>query len=188
MTIMTQKRNEEIKEEYFSWLCYLVKVRTHDERQRNLAKQLHQKEYYALIPNDDNRVEDGKKLRQVFADEQLDDGDCPCLDGPCSMLEMLVALSKRVDFILGDSHHVDRTSEIFWELVNNLGLRQFLENDPADEEKVYGNDVLLDNFLSRKYSWTGRGGLFPLKKGNRDQRNVELWYQMMAYLEENYSE
>jgi hypothetical protein len=30
----------------------------------------------------------------------------------------------------------------------------------------------------------GNGGLFPLNEPNEDQRDVEVWYQMMAYLQE----
>lgn len=38
----------------------------------------------------------------------------------------------------------------------------------------------------RLYNEDGTGGgLFPLRHATQDQREVELWYQMMAYLTEN---
>ena len=37
----------------------------------------------------------------------------------------------------------------------------------------------------RSYAFDGYGGLFPLRKPHQDQRNIEIWYQMQAYLMEN---
>jgi hypothetical protein len=37
----------------------------------------------------------------------------------------------------------------------------------------------------RLYTTSGYGGLFPLEEPKEDQRKVEIWYQMMAYLGEN---
>jgi hypothetical protein len=32
----------------------------------------------------------------------------------------------------------------------------------------------------------GTGGLFPLKMPKVNQRRVEIWYQMSAFIEENF--
>ena len=40
--------------------------------------------------------------------------------------------------------------------------------------------------LAREYSDNGHGGLFPLKNPKKDQRKVEIWYQMTEYINENY--
>ena len=37
----------------------------------------------------------------------------------------------------------------------------------------------------RMFSRDGSGGLFPLRRFDRDQRSVEIWYQMQAWLMEN---
>jgi hypothetical protein len=34
----------------------------------------------------------------------------------------------------------------------------------------------------RTYDRRGHGGLFPLQRSNRDQRRVEIWYQLSEYL------
>jgi hypothetical protein len=33
---------------------------------------------------------------------------------------------------------------------------------------------------------SGLGGMFPLEDPREDQRAIEIWYQMMAYINENY--
>ena len=40
--------------------------------------------------------------------------------------------------------------------------------------------------LERRYLEDGDGGLFPLKCPRKDQRRVEIWYQMSAWVIENY--
>jgi hypothetical protein len=46
---------------------------------------------------------------------------------------------------------------------------------------------ILTNLVERTYQKNGKGGLFPLKQPAKDQRRVEIWYQMAAYLNENYN-
>jgi hypothetical protein len=38
----------------------------------------------------------------------------------------------------------------------------------------------------REYFPSGKGGLFPLENPREDQTKVEIWYQMHAYVMENY--
>lgn len=169
-----------LDEGYFYWLNSLVEpvrnpnpARTHGL----LLEQLFKKEFRWSIPNDDNRVEDGKELRQEFLYEY--NVDQRWMREPCSVLEMLVALARRVAF--EDSGEPD---EWFWKLMSNLGLEQYTDDVynyvVADEV----NEVL-DMFLDRQYSDDGEGGLFPLNDTTADQREIEIWYQMSAYLLEN---
>lgn len=46
-------------------------------------------------------------------------------------------------------------------------------------------DMVFKQLNSRYYKSDGFGGLFPLSNPMGDQRYVEVWYQMMAYLAEN---
>lgn len=97
----------------------------------------------------------------------------------CSMLEMLIALCHRISF------ESDRTAgDWFWKLMQNLELRDYTDNkfNRQTEEHI---DECLDRVINRTYEPTGRGGLFPLAAAMQDQRNVEIWYQMSAYLLEN---
>ena len=42
----------------------------------------------------------------------------------------------------------------------------------------------ISNFIERRYSRNGRGGLFTVRHCIKDMRNVEIWYQMCWYLDE----
>jgi hypothetical protein len=44
----------------------------------------------------------------------------------------------------------------------------------------------LHKLNNRTYSKLGKGGLFPLRSSAYDQRKVELWYQMAAFMTENH--
>jgi len=189
-TNLEMSNDELIQEQYFLWLCGLVGISIHrlDRNNRDLAWLLHHINFYDLVPNDGNRAKDGKKLRERYFDE-TGIRDCECLEGECSVFEMLVALSERMDYILWESRLGRRTDKWFWEMIQNMGLELFDGSDGREERerKHYKDQEKVDRMLSRHYFWTGRGGLFPLKMGNVDQRNVEIWYQMMSYIEENYN-
>ena len=174
-----------IEAEYYYWLCDIINVDQYNVSYWLLIKKLQDTEFIDKVPNDDNRIDDGKKLRDIFADE-TGYTNYTFLDGPCSMLEMLIGLSIRIEDILEDCEEGDRTRVWFWEMIKNLGL------DKYDDESYFdhgGSDAIveiLDKLINRKYGRNGNGGLFPLKDAKKDQRNVEIWYQMCAYLLENY--
>ena len=94
------------------------------------------------------------------------------------MLEMLVALADRM------SYYAD--GDWFWEMIENLGLLPYNDSNFYDDKYVgnYSVSRILVTFLGRKYLKNGTGGLFPLQHTRKDQRRVELWYQMCEYLEE----
>lgn len=127
------------------------------------------------MEKDGNRAQDGKDLRQQFLRETgtplTDPG---WLDLDCSFLEMLIALAFAVAFEGGGTQE-----ERFWEMIENLGLIDCTDANPADEAVVA---VIVDKVNRREYGKNGAGGLFPLAHAKTDQRGVELWYQANAYL------
>lgn len=172
-----------LDELYLNWLYSQVgstKTRSKERTYWHLLRQLFTTEFVWFIPNDDNRCVDGQDLRYEFLeDHEIDDVDQFWLDEPCSFLEMLVALSRRLAF-LADGEPRDW----FWHLIGNLDLTRC--ND------AYYNDGLkavvvetVDRVIWRQYYENGHGGLFPLRNATRDQRKVEIWYQMNAYLMEH---
>ena len=176
---------DEICEEYFEWLTYVVNIgKDHTE----LARMLHNREFYSICSNDQNRVDDGKMLRNIFRDETLYN-NYASIDRPnCSVLEMLVALAIRMESILEDPNEGDRTVIWFWEILDNLGLSKYTNYNikyGAGNPVTEINDIV-DNLVERRYKRSGEGGLFPLKNATKDQRKVEIWYQLSSYLLENY--
>jgi hypothetical protein len=170
-----------IDELYFVWLygqVGSVEIANPSRTHWGLLKQLYTKEFVWVIPNDDNRAEDGKDLRQQFIDEEeLNNVDEVWMRLGCSMLEMLIGLSRRLSFEAGG-----KSRTWFWKLIENVNLDKYSDYTELPDSKI---DDTLDRIIWRTYSNSGRGGLFPLKKTREDQRRIEIWYQLSAYLLEN---
>lgn len=177
---------DSIINEYFEWLCALVcRDRfSKDISYRKLLAHLHNTEFQYHIKNDKNRADDGIQLRHRFAlyenHEYSERVILKNLAGPCSILEMMVALAIRCEETIMDDPAVgDRTGQWFWGMITNLGLGS-TSDDRYD--KRYVNDVIV-TFLNRKYAPNGRGGLFTLKNCDSDLRDVEIWIQLLWYLD-----
>ncbi len=171
--------NEPLDELYLTWLYSQVgsvKMRTPSRTHWALIRQLYTKEFVWLIPNDDNRVEDGRDLRHEFIDsEGIGDVDSNWMILGCSMLEMLIGLSRRLSFEAEGEPRV-----WFWHMIETLEVSY---NDKKYNKQHYREiDEVLDRVIWRTYSPEGRGGLFPLRRTTQDQRDIELWYQLSAYL------
>lgn len=145
-----------------------------------LLTYLHSTEFRFSVPNDINRAKDGADLRYRFAlFHDLDDVP-ECLDGPCSVLEMLVALSIRCEENIMDNPLIgNRTAQWFWDMINNLGLGGMTDARYDRDEVVY----IVERFLNRDYEPDGTGGLFTIRHCKTDLRNVEIWYQLNWYLD-----
>lgn len=173
---------DQIINDYFEWLWNFTKCRGHSQN-RKIITLLHNIEFRYSIPMDANREEDGIDLRYRFVTEVGIPKNYQevyvYLDGPCSVLEMMIALAIRCEeSIMDDPDIGDRTSEWFWLMMKNLGLdymsdRKF-DRDIAEEK--------ISIFLDRRYKRNGEGGLFVVN-GRRDLRKVEIWYQMCWYLD-----
>lgn len=182
---MTTKVVENRK--YFDFLCDIIR----DDRNRGddfslLLERLHSIEFYSLVPNDENRIEDGKKLRDKFNDEMAHTGPFVCENDPCTVLEMMIGLTFRMEMDLIESPFEKNPAECFWILVDNLNLGWCDNYAYYQEEGLQAINEKIYNLLSRNYDRNGQGGLFPLNKATNDQRRVEIWYQMSLYLQENY--
>ncbi len=168
-----------LDEEYLVWLYGQngsPKLRNRSKSHWSLTRQLFKKEFVWFVPNDDNRVEDGRDLRLEFLQECGLDADEEWLSMGCSMLELLIGLSRRLAFETEGQPRV-----WFWHMIETLDLHQYNDRvyDAMAEEKI---DEALNRVIFRTYNPDGRGGLFPLRRPVKDQREVELWYQLSAYL------
>ena len=177
---MTQDR---INNEYFEWMYNLVCGDRFAKSisYRKLLWYLHDTEFRWTIPKDVNRAEDGIDLRYRFAYEcSFPAAVESYLDGPCSVLEMMVALAIRCEEnIMDDPAIGNRTGKWFWGMINNLGL------GAMSDSRFNGRLVeeVIERFLDRKYYPDGRGGLFRVRNCTTDLRTVEIWYQLCWYLD-----
>lgn len=177
-----------IRDEYFEWLFRLVCGKRYSKRvsYRELLTRLFNTEFRYLILKDRNRAEDGMDLRYRFAlsqyryDSYVQDNIMHIIDGPCNVLEMMIALSIRCEEnIMDDPTIGDRTGQWFWGMIVNLGLGSMTD----DRFDSYFVDETIDRFLDRQYEPNGKGGLFTINHCDRDLRDVEIWYQLCYYLD-----
>jgi hypothetical protein len=169
--------NEPLENVYFNWLCAKVnrvEVPTPSLTYTKLLRKLHNTEFVWLVSGDDNRAGDGVELRDEFLVEARVQEDPNWENLGCSILEMLIAFSRRAEFMAGE------TPEYwFWLIMDNLDL-SFANDSGYDEAKV---DHILYNFVWRIYDWGGHGGMFPMGNAPKDQRTLEIWYQFCEWLE-----
>lgn len=176
------------EQDYFEWLCEMV----HANCDRNgktwwiLMNDLYRRQFIAIVQHDENRAGDGLDLREEYMRE-LPSTKYVEIDKGCTVLEMLIGLARRIDFELSDPFDIsveDRTAYWFWEMLENLKLTDYDDDSYAGNGGIINVPDILDKFLMREYKRSGVGGLFPLRKSHKDQRQVEIWYQMSAYLAE----
>ena len=168
---------EPIDEIYFKWLCAkIINSLSCSHKDIDLLLNLHKTEFIWTISGDDNRAIDGQYLRMEFLGKTKLVPEEHFLNYTCSVLEMLIAFSRRASFQTDDPE-----SEWFWLMIDNLGLRELEGTDKENETDFY---EIIDTFVWREYSSHGHGGLFPLRSSDNDQKTIEILYQFFEYLNE----
>ena len=172
-----------IKNLYFKWLCHFVYDSTGRTSYDMLLKYLHDIPFTYILPMDGNRYTDGIDLRYRFAVENNIEPHMAvisCIDNTeCSFLEMLVALCLRCEeSIMSDSNYGDRTSQWFWNMIVNLGLGDMTDQN-FDAKTV--SDIV-HRFMNRMYDPDGENGGIVRLNDHGDLRNIDIWYQVMWYL------
>ena len=164
-------------EQYYDWLYKIV---CGEWEPRNLSfhrllMYLFNRDYIPACEMDVCRATDGINLRYRFASENnIPYGkiDAVFQGVPCSMLEMMVALAIRIE---------EHIMQWFWSMVVSLGLAA-MDDTRFSEERA---EPILARFMDRGYQPNGAGGLFTLTRPTIDMRTIDIWYQLMAYLNEN---
>ena len=130
---------------------------------------------------DESRAMDGLELRDRFAREKgfsYEEIE-QLLDGPCSVLEMMVGLALRMEIsLMSNPEEGDRTGVWFWGMLVTMKLGGQTDDRYSPE---YVNERI-DIMLNREYKANGDGGLFALDYADKDMRDVEIWYQMNYFL------
>lgn len=158
---------------YLLWLSNFVCSDEEIANYSSLLNCLYSFRFDAVMPRDEDRIIDAVQQRKDFL------RDYPNMvlnfdNGP-SILEVLVALSRKLDDLVGYS--TSCPERWFWYMIYSLGLVDF-NNDNFDEIEAMR---ILENFVNRRYQPDGRGGCCYYPSG-RDLRDVDIWYQWMWYL------
>lgn len=172
----------DVNNEYFTWLCDLACRNRYSNQisYKKLLTYLHSTPFRWLIPMDENRADDGLELRYkfVYENDYTDDVEL-YIDGPCSVLEMMVSLCLKCEEIMDDAQIGDRTRQWFWGMIVNLGLGSMTDDN---YDRRYVIDIV-ERFLDRDYEPDGVGGLFTIRDCDCDLRDVEIWHQLCWYLD-----
>lgn len=171
-----------LRDDYFTWLIGKVGYdRKTDEHMYDILAYLFSQDFFYIHPMDSGRFDDGVDLRYQFAAfkgieyhkaaNELD-------NRPCSVLEMLVALSIGVEEIMFDSIMADTYDAGYW-------FRVFMKNLGIDDGDA---DVpsILSRFLNREYDSDGTGSIVRISDPYKDCREADIWMQVTWYLTENY--
>lgn len=182
-----------MRKRYFEWLLHFITSfddQYYGKYYQKLMKQLHEIEFIwdKNIDLDEDRATYGMDLRREFADiEGIRLGEnLEPLDGPCSVLEMMIALAigcENEDPMSDEEEtRLNRTGTWFWNMVKNLGL---YNNDDYNYSRELTKKNI-DIFLYREYKRNGKGGLFTVSKQHRDKdmREIDIWWQAMLYYDE----
>lgn len=177
----------EVKKDYFKWLCDVVHA---EESYSMLWQKLHSMDFVWVVDRDENRAEDGKYMRYIFTIEKYNDMDVDFeeidqyLSGPCSVMEFLVGLARRIEDDIMESVDLEnRTYKWFHEMIDNLGLLDYDDKHYSDGEV----DAIIHRFMSRKYAKNAPGNIFYLGHFSGPLfSNLEIWAQMQAYILEKY--
>jgi hypothetical protein len=169
MSKLTRERD------YFNWLIAQIEIPAKNPHTYyDLFARLHDTEFIFVVGNDDNRIADGRDLRSEFLYGWKN------RPRPVSTLEVLIALSRRTEFVCDEG----TAPQWAWVLLENLGLHKMW--DRVSVRKMNKIDEILANLIWRTYERDGRGGFFPLQYAREDQTKTEIWFQMQAYAIEKY--
>lgn len=164
---------ETLDDQYLEWIYNLIGRQERNVDHWNLLEALNNYDFVMIVPNDDNRAEDGEAIRKEFSDDTGVRPNYTWMHTNCTVLEMMLGVAYHLSFELDGE-----VGKWFWLLIDNLDLTKY--NDRRFNER-WVNEVI-ERVVWRQYSYDGRGGLFPLKEPREDQRHVEIWFQMEAYM------
>jgi hypothetical protein len=162
---------------YFNWLrAKVVDHRWPTHMYLDLLKILYGTEFVWTLIGDKNREDDGLELRLDFLRESRVESEPYWFESPCSVLEVLLALAKRAEFVTEMP-----VKDWFWVFLTNLRLDGCRTVSRSEKLLV---DRALETWMFRIYDPSGYGGLFPMREPKEDQTQLELWYQFNRYIDD----
>ena len=170
----------EILNDYFEWLCSIVKRdRVAKRSYRKLLSFLHSEEFIYVDEYDSNRAADGEQSRRRYVYEAKGCEDILDWEEPCTVLEMLIALSFQMENIMEGSDADYSVGYWFWMMLTNLELDKMIDSK-FDKHEAYEK---IHIFMHRDYEPNGIGNIFVIDNCRSDLRDIEIWWQMCWYLD-----
>lgn len=186
-----KKETNLIKDVYFHYIGNLMGANSDYYPNKSywiLCRKLFDIAFYTDNEMDKNRIYDGEILRDRWIASEAELGHeymRDQIDFPCSVLEMMVGLSIRIEEdVMQNPDRGDRTRFWFWQMIHNLGFDDFDDRN-ITESKLDEIYVRVHNMLERNYDRFGHGSLWPVEYPGGDMREIDIWYQMHRFLNEN---
>ena len=169
------------EELYFDWLVRSIGLDTLPESFTTLVRTLDAIPFVWHLPMDENRALKVIELREEFL------GHVSTINKTVSVLEVLVALSSEFLDIVGYEYQTKRLGDIFWELLDNLGLLIYNDSEMLGSVSMDSVRFTVSIWLDRAFKPNGVGSIFPLEKPKQNQKYTDIWYQMNYYIGERYA-
>ena len=188
------------------YVYYLYRiVQNGGENHRKLCVELFKNRFFitrSAPKRDIDREKDGLELRKEWSYETHkldniiwdeypgDNFDYEMQPIPCTMLEMIIGISKRMSEQLMDKDGEDKTAQYFWEIIGNLGLDCLDDDNFGWETGLAPKNIgkTCEILCKRQYNPDGTGGgMFPMPGLlGINQKKMEIWYQMQEYINWKY--
>lgn len=174
-----------VEHDYYMWLRQLVAYRPlRDFPYNKLLGWLYSREFIYEYDMDSNRAADGIALRYKYCDavakteeervQLYSTIDSTFGRNPCTILEMMIGLAHRHDKRYSEKLDI---KGLFWFMIESLRLSS--ERDDSINYRYV--EKRITDFLEHRYSRDGYGGLFYVPSTKQNMRELDIWYQAMAY-------
>lgn len=127
-----------------------------------------------FIGKDRNRAEDAICMKKHYLFDNYSEPEL------CSVLEMMIALSHRLNSEYIYTNDVPGGWIIFNDMLQSMTLSPEYVNRIDD---IHYNIIRM---LQREYRPNGFGGLFYVKHFRGDMRKMEIWDQAMVYIDAKF--
>lgn len=168
MSVQIERYMKNSETGYFEWLYSKIE---NGYDYRTLCYHLYSIPFNPIHVLDKNRVIDGLLLREEFG---------IYLDTPCSIFEVMIGLALRCENEIMRRWDSDEDESYRWFaiMLESIGIAHMNGSnyDPQYvDEKIY---ILNNNLFERD----GTGGWFKVENSSKDMRDLDVWYQLQAYL------
>lgn len=179
-----------LNEDYGMYYAYLISLieppptKYTKLRQRGLLMyELFRREFAWLdtYPLEENRAKDGTAIRDHFL-KTYDETPDKIPQGPCRVLEMLIAFAVRIDTITHDYTIGHRPWEFLEMFLINLGFDELTDTEIQPiRDAGYINDRL-EIWMSHNITPDGQGGLFRFLRPVHAINSLTNWDQMNRWV------
>ena len=163
---------------YEDYLLNIVCTPKDKYKYSRMLHELYLTPYHSSIRLDQSRITDGLDMREAFLDECGFAGH-RTFPVQCTVLEVLVAMCLRCERDIMCEPNRDKTARWFWDMMYFSNLADYPDNT-FNREAV--RDIL-DGILKHAYTRNGYGGFFYIPESNENMRKMDLWSQMMHYID-----